>query len=215
MNVRIILCSTHCIGYAAFSKSVLHLFTGEVNWKSMLQWNYVFSQKVSEQWSSMGNCSEFSWEHLHFWDVLQHRLVVICRCFGTSYLSHLQGSKTAWPLEMGLIGCPVMPVTNYQCTPRNILEEWKCNLHLGGSLKSHTEFSCFKWSLKGSWTATFRTFSREVIRPVWWLTVPLSCGLIFIVLQFSVFCSDGGGSRFFQNVCAYQPNCVNLLSGML
>jgi len=46
------------------------------------------------------------------------------RCFGTSYLSHLQESSS--PVNVG----------NYQSTLRNIPEERRSHLHRGGSLKS-------------------------------------------------------------------------------
>jgi hypothetical protein len=59
-----------------------------------------------------------------FWDVTQRRFVVICRRFGTSYRSHIQGSSSPRPLNKGLIGCPETSVTNYQSALHNILKEW-------------------------------------------------------------------------------------------
>ena len=51
------------------------------------------------------------WRFSIFWDVTQRRSIVIYWSFGKIYWSLLQGSKTAWPLLMGLIGCPEMSVT--------------------------------------------------------------------------------------------------------
>jgi hypothetical protein len=51
------------------------------------------------------------WRFLIFWDVTQRRSIVIYWSFGKIYWSLLQGSKTAGPLLMGLIGCPEMSVT--------------------------------------------------------------------------------------------------------
>jgi len=40
---------------------------------------------------------------------------------------------------MGPISCPEMSVRNYLSTLRNIPEERRSHLHLGGSLKSRTD----------------------------------------------------------------------------
>jgi len=50
-----------------------------------------------------------------FWNFTQRRRVVCYRRFGITYRSHLQESsgprRTAWPLEIGTIGCPKTSVT--------------------------------------------------------------------------------------------------------
>jgi hypothetical protein len=61
------------------------------------------------------------------------RSVVIYRRFGTTYQSHLQALsslRTAWPLKMGLIGCPETSVNNYQSTLCNIPKEWRSHVCL-------------------------------------------------------------------------------------
>ena len=88
-----------------------------------------------------------------FWGLTQQKLVIPYRRFGTTYLSHLQGSGSSlvpssrvivstsggltWPLKMGPIGCPETSVRSYQSTLRKIPEESRYHLHRGGSLKSH------------------------------------------------------------------------------
>ena len=47
-------------------------------------------------------------------------------------------SWAAWPLMLGLIGCPETSVGSYQPTPRNIPEERSPQLHPGWSLNSRT-----------------------------------------------------------------------------
>jgi len=57
--------------------------------------------------------------------------------FGTSYRSHLQGSKnTVWSLKMGQIGCPETSVTNYFSMLRNMPQERRSHLHCDGNLQS-------------------------------------------------------------------------------
>jgi hypothetical protein len=83
-----------------------------------------------------------------FWDVTQYRLVVSKGCFGTTCLSHFQGSSwTAWPLKMGPISCPEMSIT-YQSTLCNIPEKGRSYLHHCGSLKSCNRQSCFSLCLQ-------------------------------------------------------------------
>ena len=58
-----------------------------------------------------------------FWVITQHRVVIPYRRFGTTYRSHLQGSrnprrKSSWNLKMEPIGCPEMLVTNYHFKPQ-------------------------------------------------------------------------------------------------
>jgi len=72
-----------------------------------------------------------------FWDVTQRTLVSICRGFGTTSLSRLQGSSSsARPLKIGPISCPETSVNNYQSTLRNISEERRSHLQRGGILKT-------------------------------------------------------------------------------
>jgi len=61
-----------------------------------------------------------------FWYFRQHGNVVCYQRFGTAYRSQ----KTAWPLQMGPIGCPKTSLTNDQSTL------CRRHLHRGGSLKS-------------------------------------------------------------------------------
>jgi hypothetical protein len=77
-----------------------------------------------------GFCSVVN-EVYPFWNVTQWWVVVGFWCFKIAYWSHLHGwsspvfSWTAWPLKMGLIGCPEELITNYQSTQYNIWEEWR------------------------------------------------------------------------------------------
>jgi hypothetical protein len=68
-----------------------------------------------------------------FWDVMQRRVIILDRCFGTNYRSHLQGSR---PLKMRPIGCPETSVKDYQSTLCNIPEERRSHQHRDGNLKS-------------------------------------------------------------------------------
>ena len=69
---------------------------------------------------------------LLFWDITQRIVEIYCRCFGTTYLYHLQVS-----LKMGPVGCPETSVINCQYSLRNIPEERSSNLLRGGRLKSN------------------------------------------------------------------------------
>ena len=57
-----------------------------------------------------------------FWDITQRRVVMIYRRFGTTYLSHLEGSRspkktwTSWPLKIEPIRWPETSVSNYHTT---------------------------------------------------------------------------------------------------
>jgi hypothetical protein len=79
-----------------------------------------------------------------FRDITQRRVAVLYRRFGTTYQSHLKGSRsprrkgTSWPLKMGLINCPETSLQNYHSPLRNILEERESHLHRGGSLTSRS-----------------------------------------------------------------------------
>ena len=68
-----------------------------------------------------------------FWDIMQRRAVILYRRFGTTYPSHLQGSRRS--LKMRPLGCPESSVQNYRSTLRNVPEDRRCHLHSGGSLK--------------------------------------------------------------------------------
>jgi hypothetical protein len=72
-----------------------------------------------------------------FWGIRQHRMVILCRRFGTTYRSHLQGSRsprrvysswTSWPLNMGPICYPETSVKDYYSTLRythlGLLDPW-------------------------------------------------------------------------------------------
>jgi hypothetical protein len=59
------------------------------------------------------------------WDTTQRWVVVLCRRFGTTYRSYLQGSRsswTSWPLKIVPIGCSETSIQNYHSTLRNIPE---------------------------------------------------------------------------------------------
>ena len=59
-----------------------------------------------------------------FWNTAQRRVVIPYRRFGTTYQSHLEGSRkpNSWPSTMGLVGCPHTSLSNYHHTLRNIPE---------------------------------------------------------------------------------------------
>jgi hypothetical protein len=74
-----------------------------------------------------------------FWGITRAPAVIVYRRFGTTYRSHLQGSRgfsNSWPLKMGTIRCPETSVNNYHSTPRNIPEERRSHQRRGGSLTS-------------------------------------------------------------------------------
>jgi hypothetical protein len=78
------------------------------------------------------------------WDITQRRVVILYRRVGTTYRSHLKGSRspffsswTSWPLKMGPICCPETSIKDYRATLRNIPEELRSQ-HRSGSLKSRT-----------------------------------------------------------------------------
>jgi len=59
-----------------------------------------------------------------FWDITQGVVVIPYRCFGTTYWSHLQQSRTT--------------VRNYHYSLRNNAEEHSSHLLRGGTLKSRS-----------------------------------------------------------------------------
>ena len=73
-----------------------------------------------------------------FWDITERRVVIIYWRFGTTYRSHIHGSRSSrtWPLKMGPIGCPETSAQNYHSTPRNNPEAHRSHRHCSGSLKS-------------------------------------------------------------------------------
>ena len=79
--------------------------------------------------------SGFCCQVYELWAITQRVLVISYRRFGTTYLSHLQGSritdsriKDSWPLKMGLIGCPQKSVRNYHSLLHNTPEERSSHL---------------------------------------------------------------------------------------
>ena len=69
------------------------------------------------------------------WDFRRRRFVVVCRRFGTTYRSHIQGPDS--------LNCSTLEdktaetsLTRYQPTPRNIAEGQRPQIHDSGSLKS-------------------------------------------------------------------------------
>jgi hypothetical protein len=58
-----------------------------------------------------------------FWDITRRCVVIVYRRFGTTYRSHLHGSRVPWPVKMGPIRRPETSVNTYHTTPRNIPEE--------------------------------------------------------------------------------------------
>jgi hypothetical protein len=95
---------------------------------------------VSFPWTEPGSISA------PVWDITQRWVVVHYRRFGSTYRSHLQGSRsprrklaswTSWSLKMRTICCLETSVMNYHSTLRNIPEEHRSDLHPSGSLKSY------------------------------------------------------------------------------
>jgi hypothetical protein len=77
-----------------------------------------------------------------FWVITRRRVVIIYRRFGTTYRSHLYGSRfqeefllESWPVKSGPIRCPETSVTTYHTTPCNYPEDHRCHQHRGVSLK--------------------------------------------------------------------------------
>jgi hypothetical protein len=71
-----------------------------------------------------------------FWVFTLGMLVGFYRRFGTTFRASFQGYWTAWPLNMGLIGCSETSVNNYHHTLCNNSEERRPELHGGGSVQS-------------------------------------------------------------------------------
>jgi hypothetical protein len=66
-----------------------------------------------------------------FWDITRRSVVIVYRRFGTTYRSHLHGSRVrvgkpntdSWPLKIGPIRCPETSVNNYHTRPCNTPED--------------------------------------------------------------------------------------------
>jgi hypothetical protein len=82
----------------------------------------------------------------------QRMVIIPCRRFGATCLTHLQGSvnprrERSWPLKMEPISCPETSVRNYHYTLRYNPEERRSQLLRGGSLKSQTKtLFVYVWS---------------------------------------------------------------------
>jgi hypothetical protein len=83
--------------------------------------------------------------------------------------SHRISSLTSWLWKMGMIGCPETSVQNYHSTLRNIPEERKSYLHLGGSPKSriiHRIFECVGHCLYTRCTISFYAIAVDSVTHV-------------------------------------------------
>jgi hypothetical protein len=92
-----------------------------------------------------------------FSDITQRRAVILYRRFGSTYPSHLQGSKSPRPLNMGPTGCPETSVKYYHSTLHNIREERKSQLY--ASFRR-----CFWWQTKAGRFGLYfcQTWSRAI-----------------------------------------------------
>jgi len=110
------------------------------------------------EWFWVWSCS-YQLRYSFFWDVSQRRLVtdVSGRHMGPIFKGQeVQESAlrsitevyclAAWPFEMGPIGCPETSMISYQSMLRNIPEERRSYLNLGGRLK----FYHLSWRFVGS-----------------------------------------------------------------
>jgi len=103
------------------------------------------------------------------WDVSQPLFVAICRHFGTTNCSHLQGFSFSRRFALGLldpgrwekIGCPETSGNSYKLTLRNSPEERRFHLHGGGSLKSRNSIML---KITGHTTENYpRIYIRDLI----------------------------------------------------
>jgi len=78
-----------------------------------------------------------------FWDITQCKVVILYRLFRTTYSSHRRVSKktNSWPLQMGPICCPEMPVREYHYKLRNNPEGWSSHPLRDGSLNITTLYN--------------------------------------------------------------------------
>jgi len=89
-----------------------------------------------------------------FWDVMRRRLVIPYRRFGTTY----------WPPKIGLTGCLVTSIQNYQPTLPKIAEEriWYCSQFRTLPTSSQSCFrtvTSYRWHVDQGHTAHFTPVS--------------------------------------------------------
>jgi hypothetical protein len=114
---------------------------------------------------------------------MQRKMVILYRCFGTTYRFHLQGSNrmslTAWPLRMGPIGCFETSARNYHSNLRKIPKESRSHLNCRGSLKSPTvqtsswnaknkESLLTRWSVCVTWKPQLSRTINGTTAWSWW-----------------------------------------------
>ena len=92
------------------------------------------------------HCVAFIWNLRTSWVLMQHVVVNLYRRFGTTYRSHLQGSRNtkwiSWPLKMEPTDCPETLDKTYHYMLRNNPEDCRSNLHRNGNLESRVIFIC-------------------------------------------------------------------------
>jgi hypothetical protein len=84
-----------------------------------------------------------------FWGIMQCRVVIVYRRFGTMYRSSSSelSYSDSWPVRMGPVRCPETSVNNYHTTPRNTPEDRR--------------FHCaFFWEILGS-SVSLKTFHTD------------------------------------------------------
>jgi hypothetical protein len=150
---------------------------------------YAKCLNVRRMHAAVSQLNKRLWSAL-FWGVTQRRVVILYWRFGTTYLSHLQGSRSPmklhWPslpLKMGPIYCPETSVKDYHSTVCHTAEERRFNQHCGGSLTSRKQASgsqkksvqCWEW---GVWIRVVALCEAApyVRRPVFWLRLIASVG---------------------------------------
>jgi hypothetical protein len=124
-----------------------------------------------------------------FWGITLRRGVILYRRFGTTYRSHLQGSRspslptfrdnvsvpssrlkksknswTSWPLKMGPIRCPETSGKDYPSAQRYNPEECRSHQHRGGSLKSGIISLTKTVTLSFQWRLNFKIFLNDFLR---------------------------------------------------
>ena len=93
-----------------------------------------------------------------FWDITKRRVVILYRRFGTTYRSHLQGSRSTIFL-LGPISCSETSVQNYYSTLCNIAGQRRSYLQHGVTMKSRILYSL----LPNYWCRT--TFRQGCTNP--------------------------------------------------
>ena len=71
---------------------------------------------------------------LLFWYFARRRLLVTD--VSVQHIGPVFFTSKASTLKMEPLGCPETSVTNYRCTLRNVPQEGRSRLHLGGSVRS-------------------------------------------------------------------------------